>query len=234
LGAAPSEFFRSLLVLALSLSLGCAATAQCPAQVADARNRCSNGIPNFHAVEEAKPHRHLIYRGGQPTLEGWAYLRDTIHVTTVVKLNAPEESWNQGEDQPAAQLGMRVVSLSLPPHDYGVALKSVVDLLRDLPEDKVATAIATLADDNHGNVYVHCTHGRDRTGLVVGLYRVFRDGWSAKDAYAEMNTEGFRPINHNLHEYWEGLFEHPEQAESIQHRAHLQALVDQVSKPVSP
>ena len=102
---------------------------------------------------------------------------------------------------------------------------------RAIPEAKLARAIAALGADDHGNVYVHCSHGRDRTGLIVGLYRVLHEGWQAKDAYAEMNTEGFRPLNRNLREFWEELFEHAERAESTQRRARLRALIELAAAP---
>ncbi|HEV3188964.1 MAG TPA: tyrosine-protein phosphatase [Polyangiaceae bacterium] len=176
--------------------------------------------------------RHVIYRGGQPTAAGWAYLRGVLGVTTVVKLNAPEESWSQGWDEPAEQLGMRVVRVSIPPHDYGLAPASLPEPFRDVPEDKVALAITRLADDEHGNVYVHCTHGRDRTGLIVGLYRVFEQHWDPRTAYAEMNQTGFRPLNRNLHEFWENLFEHAENADASAKRARLaDAITKQQGKP---
>jgi len=204
---------------------------QCPAQTADPRNVCSNGIPNFQLVPETKPTKHLVYRGGQPTEEGWAFLHDKLQVTTIVKLNAPEESWNQGVDEPATRLGMRVVDLSIPPHDYGLVPKSLSEPFKAIPEAKIALAIATLAAEDHGNVYVHCTHGRDRTGLIVGLYRVLHEGWQAKDAYTEMNTEGFRPLNRNLREFWEELLEHPEQPESKERQARLQELIARAAQP---
>lgn len=43
-------------------------------------------------------------------------------------------------------------------------------------------------------VYIHCTHGRDRTGVEIGLYRVWTDGWTAHKAYKEMKALGFRNI----------------------------------------
>jgi len=222
---------RFARLLVLGLVAGCARAPQCPAQTADPRNVCSNGIPNFQLVPETKPTKHLVYRGGQPTEEGWAFLHDKLQVTTIVKLNAPEESWNQGVDEPATRLGMRVVDLSIPPHDYGLVPKSLSEPFKAIPEAKIALAIATLAAEDHGNVYVHCTHGRDRTGLIVGLYRVLHEGWQAKDAYTEMNTEGFRPLNRNLREFWEELLEHPEQPESKERQARLQELIARAAQP---
>jgi hypothetical protein len=39
-------------------------------------------------------------------------------------------------------------------------------------------------------IYVHCEHGRDRTGLVIALYRVRYEGWTAERAAAEMRAFG--------------------------------------------
>ena len=42
-------------------------------------------------------------------------------------------------------------------------------------------------------VYVHCSHGQDRTGVMVGIYRVKDCDWSFKDAYKEMKSFGYHP-----------------------------------------
>ena len=39
-------------------------------------------------------------------------------------------------------------------------------------------------------IYVHCEHGKDRTGLVIALYRVRYDGWTPERAAAEMAAMG--------------------------------------------
>ena len=43
-------------------------------------------------------------------------------------------------------------------------------------------------------VLVHCTHGEDRTGLVVALYRM-RRGAPVDAAYADMVRHGFHPYS---------------------------------------
>jgi protein-tyrosine phosphatase len=40
------------------------------------------------------------------------------------------------------------------------------------------------------SVLIHCTHGRDRTGLVCGAWRILKNGWSPDKAIAEMHAFG--------------------------------------------
>ena len=42
-------------------------------------------------------------------------------------------------------------------------------------------------------VFVHCLHGEDRTGLVIGAYRMLVEGWSFDRACAEMIAHGHSP-----------------------------------------
>ena len=95
-----------------------------------------------------------IYRGGQPTSSGMKYLRE-LGVRTVVKLN--HMRLDQEQEQ-AQRLGMKFVSLPLDPSSVGEQTSCT----------SVATAVAILSDRSTWPVYLHCTHGRDRTGLVVG------------------------------------------------------------------
>ena len=67
---------------------------------------------------------------------------------------------------------------------------------RDLLGKAEAVSIAT------PGTFVHCSHGQDRTGLLVGLYRL-KQGWAKTNAYTEMLTNGFHPALHGLHEFWE-------------------------------
>ena len=49
-------------------------------------------------------------------------------------------------------------------------------------------------------VFVHCQHGADRTGCMIGIYRVTQDGWAFPRAFAEMRQDGFNPRWVNLTE----------------------------------
>jgi len=44
--------------------------------------------------------------------------------------------------------------------------------------------------DRGGAVYVHCTHGVDRTGLVCCLFRIAVSGWKVEDAIQEWLDRG--------------------------------------------
>jgi protein-tyrosine phosphatase len=140
-----------------------------------------HGVPNLAQVNTG------IWRGGQPESGGWSYLR-TLGVTNVVKLNQTSEA----SDAEAVRLGMRVIAVPLP-------LNTVQALLKEpkLAEVRAAT------DAIKPGTFIHCSHGQDRTGLVVGAYRVWRCGWSKSAAYAEMLRLGFHPSLVGLQRFWE-------------------------------
>jgi protein tyrosine/serine phosphatase len=37
---------------------------------------------------------------------------------------------------------------------------------------------AQMALEAGTSVFIHCTHGRDRTGLIIGAYRLLVNGWT--------------------------------------------------------
>lgn len=46
-------------------------------------------------------------------------------------------------------------------------------------------------DPAAGPVFVHCSHGSDRTGYLTALWRVQHDHWSIAEAAIEMFQYGF-------------------------------------------
>jgi tyrosine-protein phosphatase SIW14 len=47
-------------------------------------------------------------------------------------------------------------------------------------------------------VYVHCKHGKDRTGYVIAAYRIIMQGWSFNAAVQEMYEHGFHKFPYIL------------------------------------
>lgn len=162
----------SILAIVLALLCGCAAQ---PMQ---------HGIPNFRMVEPG------VYRGGQPTAEGWVYLHAVLHVKTVVKLN----SYGEGSsDNIATALGMQVYC-----HPISLWQQIVGE-----PDKGVLTTSWFEMVPWNGPVFVHCSHGQDRTGLVTAIYRVNMDHWTKARAEQEMLKDGFHPLLHGLYGAWQ-------------------------------
>ena len=138
------------------------------------------------------PHRHNvtsnIIRGGQPTSEGWQQLYKE-GVRTVVKLN-------EGTDNEAEQLGMTVIYLPINTWEQ-ILTKPKLETIDS------AVGALIIAEDTERKLYVHCTHGQDRTGLVVGAFRVASQNWTKEQAYKEMRAIGFHPYLLGLYWYWQ-------------------------------
>lgn len=164
-----AEIMRTLLAMLL-LSAACASVPP------------THDIPNFDQVDPG------VYRGGQPTAAGWAWLQSQ-GVTIDVKLNY------QPENAPA---GMTVVVASMPPEGLADAEKRP-----DASAVGLAVHALSRSELGIGKVFVHCDHGQDRTGLIVGLYRVFRDHWTRAAAHREMLAHGFHELFLGLDAVWE-------------------------------
>ena len=137
------------------------------------------GVSNFHVVS------HHIYRGGQPTPDGWKALQ-TLGVKTVIRLDFPAEGANDEEQIAVLDLKMKVVDASGSP-------STLFDKGQAPTPEKIRLAIERLGDRSLQPIYVHCLHGQDRTGLIVGFYRVLHDHYSKEEAYQEMLDYGFHP-----------------------------------------
>ena len=137
-------------------------------------------LPNFHSVHP------FLFRGGEPTSEGLKKVKE-MGVSTIIDLRAPSVQVSD-EARQADKLGIKSINLpmsSKAPTDKQVkTFLDAVQHAKDNPEK--------------GKVFVHCAHGSDRTGCLVGVWRVLNDGWSYDDAYKEMRKYYFSPKFTNL------------------------------------
>jgi tyrosine-protein phosphatase SIW14 len=142
--------------------------------------RSAPGVPNFHQVNES------LFRGGQPSEEGLRSLAK-LGVKTIVDLRMSRRirDW---ESKAVAALGMRYVHLPL----YGKETPSRKDIEK---------AFSVLEDAERWPVFVHCREGKDRTGMIVGCYRIAHDGWTNMRALAEAKTYASRELTHAMEDY---------------------------------
>jgi protein tyrosine/serine phosphatase len=131
------------------------------------------GLPNFHAVNGH------IYRGGQPSGEGLEKLKGK-GIEIVIDFRNRGKSAER-ERQMVESLGMQYVSLPWT--------------ARRFPPPEVVQRFFEIVDGNQDKkLFVHCRRGADRTGYMIGLYRVTREGWTAKQAAEEMESYGFHGL----------------------------------------
>jgi tyrosine-protein phosphatase SIW14 len=160
------ELKIALLVVGL---LASCATSQKPA----------HGVPNLAQVKPG------IWRGGQPTAEGWQYLK-SLGVHTSIKLNPVSEA----SDDLAASNGFTVVYLPITLAQQTIGKPN---------SNNLYAAVSAMTN----GTFVHCLRGQDRAGLAVGAYRVRVDHWTKDAAYQEMADHGFHPLLRGLYWSWE-------------------------------
>lgn len=137
------------------------------------------GLPGLENVGRVAPG---ILRGAQPRPEGYKTLK-AMGIRTVISLRS-----RHGESRAVEAAGMR--SIGLP-----------MNALADVDAEAVREAVALMTDPANLPVFVHCAHGRDRTGVVVAVYRMDVDGWKRADAEEEMQAFGFNDIWTQLRDF---------------------------------
>ncbi|MGE3262916.1 MAG: tyrosine-protein phosphatase [Bacteriovoracia bacterium] len=164
---------KSISIFFLSAALACATATLASAASLPER---------FMAVSPG------IYRGAQPTEENLQELKSTYGVKTILNLSNDELDM-EDEAVWADRLGVKLFS------------RPMSGFWR--PDDaQVNEILSILATSDNYPIYVHCFHGQDRTGLIIGLHRVLHERWDAAKAYEEMLDIGFHRILFPLDQYF--------------------------------
>ena len=151
-----------------------------------------------------------LYRGGHPSYDHLAYLKSR-GVTTIVNLEVADliEATHERIEQEledVARLELDMVRQPMSAFEPFVNRRQMQYTLAVLATSKPADSDAAGAP--LPKIYVHCRHGQDRTGLVIGLERIFVEGWTPADAYAEMLAHGFHPYFEGLKHYFSKVTGH--------------------------
>lgn len=147
--------------------------------VVGAQQPQEKSLPRFYQVNE-----HL-YRGAQPLPGGMERLA-ILGIKTVINLRG-----NDGvpaEETEAQQARLRYFNIPLP----GLSA----------PKDQqVDQILAIINDPKNWPVFVHCNHGKDRTGTIVAVYRITHDGWTGDEAKAEAKRFGLSWVQFGMKSY---------------------------------
>lgn len=138
------------------------------------------GLPEFHQVNAN------LYRGAQPKQGGLRRLAE-LGIKTIVDLRGAGDR-ARAEEHEARALGLRYYNAPISWHGR--------------PQDEqVERVLRIITAPENQPVFVHCAHGVDRTGLIVAIYRVARDGWTSAQAKAEAKRFGMHWWKFGLKDY---------------------------------
>lgn len=161
------------------------------------QTQAAEDLPNFREVNAS------IVRTGRPTEKGLTKLKNERGIKTIINL---EDSASNVKKEAAWAQKLGIEYKSFPTDSFS------------RPDDtKVAEILDLLSDQTRYPILIHCKHGEDRTGMMVGLFRVFAEQWTPKAAYQEMLDLGFHKILWALDNYYKektGLRRHHQLAKS--------------------
>jgi tyrosine-protein phosphatase SIW14 len=164
---------RLLSILPVALLLGCAG---------DPPLLTTTGKPFARRIEGKAGLSNLalvapgIYRGAQPTAEGFRTLRE-MGIRTVICFRMHHSSRKAAE-----AAGLACIELPVE-----------ADLLGSEPptREQVEVFLRIVRDPGNRPVFFHCAKGKDRTGVMAALYRIEVDGWTNAEAIEEMQAFGY-------------------------------------------
>jgi protein tyrosine/serine phosphatase len=127
---------------------------------------CARLLYNFGAVRERE-----IYRSAQPSPLLLRHVAGRYGIRSIVNLRGRTPGY---ESAFAARHGLRLF---------------VLDLSAEEPPSagEVRRFLDIVSDPENQPVLVHCRNGVDRSGYMIGVYRIEREGWSPGRALREMN-----------------------------------------------
>jgi len=118
-----------------------------------------------------------LYRSGQLTPDQLTDAIQAYNLQTVVSFLRPGPKV-EAERELVEDQGARFVNLPMPGDGFG-------------REYQFRQVLELLDDPANQPVLVHCARGTCRTGALVALYRMERQGWMIDDVAAELHRQGY-------------------------------------------
>jgi uncharacterized protein (TIGR01244 family) len=147
-------------------------------------------LPNFHQVNEQ------LYRSGQPKSGGLKKLAD-FGIRTIINLRGASDE-TKAEEAEAKKLGLRY--FNIPMSSAGRPT-----------DDQVKRVIDVIEAEENAPVLIHCRRGSDRTGAIIAIYRIKRDGWAADRALDEAKRYGMGFVQFRKRGYIKDYYDQQQQ-----------------------
>jgi len=129
----------------------------------------ARNIPRFIKVADE------LYRGGQPAGDGFEFLK-AKGIKTVINLRTDDK-----EGEKVRGLGMNYIHIPVR-----------LFIWSKIPREAIEKFFEIVRNPANHPIFIHCRRGADRTGAMVGFYRVSLQGWEGKEAYREAREIGMR------------------------------------------
>jgi len=156
-----------LMLLAVSMTPATSAMRVAAQDEAKAPPVVTN-IKNFGKVDDN------YYRGSQPSAIQMEQLR-RLGIKTIIDLRKDKV---EGAADWASRAGLQYFNISMTPSKAAT-------------EAQTDHFLSLVKDPANWPVYVHCKGGRHRTGALTAVYRITHDGWTAEQAFDEMEKYDF-------------------------------------------
>ena len=134
-----------------------------------ARRKWFGGIRKFAEVNPG------IWIGSTPSLRGLKRLKQH-GVKTILNLRA--------------SLDYRDTAESLGLHYFAIPLNGK----RPPANGQISEFLKVVENQDNLPLFFHCNRARNRTYIILGVYRIAHNGWSSEQALAEVNHFGWKNV----------------------------------------
>lgn len=140
-------------------------------------------LPHFGTVREG-----MLYRSGQPRGLGLTWVKH-YGIRTLINLRKPHSDGTPAEKAYAAENGLKFYNFSIG--------RSHEDI-----ERTVNRFLEIVDEKSHWPILLHCSRGKERSGVLSAVFRIEYDRWPNEQALQETYRlgleEGHMPIPENF------------------------------------
>lgn len=149
-------------------------------------------VPNFHRVDAE------MYRGGRPAYREDVYLKFAeLGIRTVINLEGGSQA--RREQDVIERVNKKLAEQGKPSLSFiSFPIDSFTGTVLSSPSTRGMDQLFTDIAKAPKPIYMHCKYGKDRTGMAVVLYRMWRGESDFEDAMAEANYYHFSYWNFGL------------------------------------